>query len=166
MKIELKKWNITYKYDLIRLCNAVNRNYLSNRLPYPYTESDAEWWLNHVQEMDGTTGLFRAVAADGKIIGNISVEQKTDVHCKDAEIGYMLDSDLWSRGIMTEAVKQICQMSFEQLDLIRLTGLVYKPNTASQKVLEKNNFILEGIMKNAVYKDNNIYDLCIYGKYK
>ena len=27
-----------------------------------------------------------------------------------------------------------------------------------------NNFILEGIMKKAVINNNNIYDLCIYGK--
>lgn len=67
---------------------------------------------------------------------------------------------------MTEAVRQICDTAFRGQDIIRITGLVYEPNTASRKVLEKNGFVLEGVMKNAVIKNGNIYDLCIYGKLK
>jgi len=44
--------------------------------------------------------------------------------------------------------------------------LVYEPNIASRRVLEKNDFILEGVMKNAVVKNNNIYNLCVYGMLK
>ena len=107
---------------------------------------------------------FEKIIVDGKIIGTISVEQKEDVYRKDAEIGYYLLPEEYSKGIMTEAVRQICETAFEKLDIIRITGLVYEPNIASRKVLEKNNFILEGTMKKAVIKNNNIYDLCIYGK--
>ena len=70
----------------------------------------------------------------------------------------------YAKGIMTEAVRQICEIAFEKLDIVRITGLVYEPNIASRKVLEKNNFLLEGVMKNAVIKNENICDLCIYGK--
>nr|WP_235897365.1 GNAT family protein [Baileyella intestinalis] len=46
---------------------------------------------------------------------------------------------------MTEAVRQICAAVFLELDIIRITGLVYAPNVASQRALEKNNsFIREG----------------------
>lgn len=83
---------------------------------------------------------------------------------KDAEIGYYLLKDKISQGIMTEAVKQICDIAWRKMDIIRITALVYQPNIASIKVLEKNDFILEGTMKNAVCKFDNIYDLCIYGK--
>ena len=138
--------------------------HLSDRLPNPYTNESAEWWLNIVKENEGKTGIFREIIVDGKIIGTISVEQKEDVYRKDAEIGYYLLPEEYSKGIMTEAVRQICETAFEKLDIIRITGLVYEPNIASRKVLEKNNFILEGTMKKAVIKNNNIYDLCIYGK--
>ena len=33
MKIELKKWSIEDKESLIRICNTIDRNYLSDRLP-------------------------------------------------------------------------------------------------------------------------------------
>lgn len=34
------------------------------------------------------------------------------------------------------------------------------------RVLEKNGFELEGLLKQAVDKNGNIYNLCIYGKVK
>ena len=116
------------------------------------------------EEHDGKDGIFRAVLVDGTIVGNISVEQKSDVYGKDAEIGYLLITEKWSQGIMTEAVGQICNLAFSSLDIIRITGLVYEPNSGSRRVLEKNGFILEGILKHAVVKDGSIYNLCIYGK--
>lgn len=164
MKIELKKWSFEDKEFLIKMCNTIDRNYLSDRLPNPYTNEDAEWWLNMVQETDGKRGVFREIVVDDKIIGTISVEQKEDVYRKDSEIGYYLLQEEYSKGIMTEAVRQICEIAFEKLDIIRITGLVYEPNLASRRVLEKNDFLLEGVMKKAVVKNKNIYNLCIYGK--
>ena len=166
MNVKLVKWTQENKHELIRICNEVDRSYLSNRLPYPYTEESADWWLGMVSEHDGKDGVFRAIAADGKIVGNISVEQKSDVYCKDGEIGYLLLTDFWSKGIATEAVRQICAEAFSALDIIRITGLVYAANIASARVLEKNGFAREGLQRNAVYKDGKIYDLCLFGKLK
>ena len=148
------------------ICNAADRSYLTGRLPFPYTEADADWWLKMVEGHDGKDGIFRSVSVDGMIVGNISVEQKSDVYGKDAEIGYLLITEKWSQGIMTEAVGQICDIAFSSLDIIRITGLVYEPNSGSRRVLEKNGFLLEGILKNAVVKEGRVYDLCIYGKLK
>lgn len=166
MQIELKKWCLSDMERLTMLCNQVDRTYLSNRMPFPYTAEDAKWWLNMVAEHEGKDGVFRSISVNGTIIGNISVEQKTDVHAQDAEIGYVLLTESWSKGIMTEAVRQICEIAFSELSIIRITGLVYQPNVASAKVLEHNGFSLEGIMRQAIVKDSNIYDLCIYGKLK
>ena len=146
------------------VCNGVDRTFLSNRMPDPYTEEAADWWLGMVAEHDGKDGVFRAVVVDGKVAGNISVEQKADVYCRDAEIGYCLLEEYRSRGIMTEAARRICELAFSELDLVRITGLVYAPNAASQRVLEKNGFVREGVQRNAVFKNGRIWDLCLYGK--
>lgn len=164
MKVTLKKWTPAMKQELMNVCNLVDRSYLSNRMPYPYTDESADWWLGMVTEHDGKDGVFRAIMVDGIVVGNISVEQKSDVYCKDGELGYLLLTDHWSKGIMTEAVRQICEIAFSELDIIRITGLVYAPNVASQRVLEKNGFVREGIQKNAVFKDGQIYDLLLYAK--
>ena len=166
MKMELVKWSPAMKQELIDVCNAVDRTFLSNRMPDPYTEEAADWWLGMVSEHDGKDGLFRAIVIDGRLAGSISVEQKEDVYSRDAEIGYMLLTEYWSKGIMTEAVRRICGQAFSDLDIIRITGLVYARNTASLRVLEKNGFVKEGVKRNAVYKDGKVYDLCLYGKLK
>ena len=166
MNVQLVKWTQETKHELIKICNAVDRSWLTNRLPCPYTEESADWWLSMVSEHDGKDGVFRAIEAEGKIVGNISVEQKSDVYCKDGEIGYLLLTECQSKGIMTEAVHQICDIAFSELDIFRITGLVFAPNIASMRVLEKNGFACEGLQKDAVYKDGQIYDLYLFGKLK
>ena len=166
MEITLEKWKKEDAYDLMRICNETDRTYLSNRLPYPYTEENADWWLNMVSEKEGKSGIFRSVRVDGEIVGNITVEQKEDVFVKDAELGYLLLPDMWSKGIMSEAVRRICEIAFKELDIVRITGQVYEPNAASRRILEKNGFELEGILKKAVFKEGKIWNLCVYGKRK
>ena len=166
MQVELREWSINDWEALVEICHQIDRRYLSDRLPDPYTKDCAMWWLDKVKESEGQCGVFREIVVDGKIVGTISVEQKEDVYRKDADIGYFLLPNQSGQGIMSEAVRQICDIAFQTLDIMRMTGLVYKPNMASRKVLEKNGFVLEGIMKNAVIKNEKIYDLCVYGKLK
>ncbi len=166
MNIELQKWTFDDKEALISICNSIDRSYLSDRLPKPYTEQSANWWLSMVADNESRTGVFRKIVVDGKVVGTISVEQKQDVFRKDAEIGYFLLPEQSSKGIMSVAVKEICKIAFKELDIIRITGLVYEPNIASKKVLLKNGFTFEGTMHNAVFKIGKIHNLCIYGKCK
>lgn len=164
--MELRQWTHKDKISLMNLCNEVDRTYLRGTMPFPYLEEDADWWLTTVEEHDGKDRIVRAIIVDGKVAGSISVEQMADVRSKDAEIGYMLDTDYWGQGVMTDAVREICEIAFREMDIIRITGMVYEPNVASAKVLEKNGFVLEGVLKNAVVKGENIYNLRIYGKVK
>lgn len=163
MNIELRKWTREDKKILMKICNEVNRKYLSNRIPLPYTEKDANWWLDNVEKQEGKTGIFRAIVVDGEVVGNISVEGKDDIRCMDSEIGYLLLNEEFSKGIVTEATRQIVKIAFENLNIIRITGLVCEENIGSRRVLEKNNFILEGIMKDDIFKNEKNYNMCIYG---
>ena len=43
--MELRHWTQADAMELTSMCNAVDRHYLSDRLPNPYTEKDAEEWL-------------------------------------------------------------------------------------------------------------------------
>ena len=158
IKIELKQWALSDAKELTSLCNAVNRRFLSDRLPNPYTEKDAEEWLKTVSENEAVTGIYRAIVYDRKLIGSISVEKKDD----DAEIGYMLHNDYSNKGIGTEAVKQICPIAFKVLSLEQITANVFQPNIASIRVLLKNGFKYKGAIPNAVIKDGYVYDLLIY----
>ena len=165
LKVELRKWSLADKKELMELCNAVDRTYLSDRLPNPYTEEDADWWLNMVAKSEGIDGTFRAVVVNGNIIGSVSVERKAD-NKLDGELGYMLLKEYWNRGIMTQAVRQACDVAIKELGLNRITANVYHPNVASQHILLKNGFVQEGVKRKAVIKGDNVYDILIFGLLK
>lgn len=164
MKIELKKWKIEDKDELINLCNKVDRRYLSNHIPAPYETSDALAWISKVRQIDGIDGVYRAIVADGEIVGSISVERRHDIFCIDGEIGYMILPEHSSKGIATEAVASICSTAFFELSLRRISAVVIADNKASIRVLRKNGFELEGTMRRAATKDGNIYDICLLGR--
>ena len=158
LKLELRHWTQADAMELTSLCNAVDRRFLSDRLPNPYTEKDAEEWLKMVSENEAVTGIYRAIVYDRKLIGSISVEKKDD----DAEIGYMLLDEYTNKGIATEAVKQVCTIAFKVLSLEQITANVFQPNSASIRVLLNNGFKYKGAITNAVIKDGTVYDLLIY----
>ena len=158
LKLELRHWTQADAMELTSLCNAVDRRFLSDRLPNPYTEKDAEEWLKTVSENEAVTGIYRAIVYDRKLIGSISVEKKDD----DAEIGYMILNEYTNKGIATEAVKQICSIAFKALSIEQITANVFQPNIASIRVLLKNGFKYKSAIPNAVIKDGNDYDLLIY----
>ena len=81
IKIELKQWALSDAKELTSLCNAVNRRFLSDRLPNPYTEKDAEEWLKMVTDNNEINGIYRAIVCDGKLIGSISVENHITDFC-------------------------------------------------------------------------------------
>lgn len=161
--VQLRKWQSSDKESLKALCNTVDRQYLSDRLPSPYTDSDAEWWLNMVTEAEGKSGLFRAVTVDGQVVGSISVERREDVYRIDGELGYMLLTDHWSQGIMTQAVAQITRLAFELLDIQRVTAHVFASNIASARVLEKNGYEKEATIRRGAIKNGEIHTIVQYG---
>lgn len=162
MTITLHQWTSADKEALIELCNAVDRMFLSDRLPNPYTDEDADWWLGMVSENEGKEGVWRSIWADGQLVGSISVERKDGGGHAIGEIGYMILTPWWSQGIGTEAVRQICEIAFQELAMEQIIGQVFSENVASARVLEKNGFRLEETKARAVVKDGEMVDVREY----
>lgn len=153
MTISLHPWTLTDKPALMALCNAVDRTFLSDRLPNPYTEADADCWLGMVAENEGKEGVWRSIRADGNLIGSISVERRDGDGHSIGELGYMILTPWWSKGIGTEAVRQMCGIATRELGLTQISATVSVGNRASGRVLEKNGFRLEETKAGTVVKD-------------
>lgn len=164
MTINLHEWTSADTGTLIALCNAVDRTFLSDRLPYPYTEADADWWLGMVAENDGKEGIWRSIWADSELVGSISVERNSDEQRNVGSIGYMILTPFWTQGIGTEAVRQICGIVFQELAFERIIGQVFPENVASVRVLEKNGFRLEETIVEKVIKSGMVRDVKLYRK--
>lgn len=164
MKIELKEWSLKYLLDLVYLCNNVDRTYLTGNIPYPYRKEDALWFIRFAKKRDMVFGVYRAIVVDGKCIGEISVVIQDDIYIRSATLGYYLLDDYKNNGIATKVVKEICALAFEHLIINRITATTFEDNFASRRVLEKNGFVLEGILKDNLFKKNKTFNECIYGK--
>ncbi|KAI8566281.1 hypothetical protein RHMOL_Rhmol02G0028000 [Rhododendron molle] len=89
---------------------------------------------------------YRAICIDNRPIGAISVTPKQGSDSCRGEIGYVLGSKYWGKGIATRAVKMVAAEIFtEWPHLVRLEGIVDVDNIGSQKVLEKAGFQREGV---------------------
>lgn len=164
MTILLRPWR---EEDIPALARYADDSRIAANLrdvfPSPYTEADARWFVEDCMARDGNDVLFRAITADGEVVGSISVARGADVYRQSGELGYWLAVPFWGQGIMTRAVEQICREAFESLGLVRISAEVFAHNTASRRVLEKAGFQLEGVLRKSVTKNGRLYDACIYG---
>ena len=165
MNIELIRWDEADPDDIARIFTDIDRSYLSDGLPAPCTRADVERWLNETMlPKEGKRGLFRIIRVDGKCAGDVQLECKDGVYRRDADIGYVLLDEYKGQGVMTGAVGSVCAEAFATLDILRISAQVYAPNIASRRVLEKNGFQQEGVMRRAVCKGDQIYDMLLYSR--
>ena len=95
---------------------------------------------------------------DSKLVGSISLHLQTDILRKNAEIGYWLGEQHWGKGIITQAVPQMIDYGFKNMDIVRIFARIFGTNKASQKVVEKCGFILEGKYEKTIFKNNEFID--------
>ena len=148
--------------------NINNKKIYRNTLhiPYPYTLKDAKKWIDdNLKEAKNKEpkSINFAIDIKGEVAGGIGFD---NIQEHKAEIGYWLGEKYWSQGIMTQAVKLITKFGFEKLKLKRTYGFVFLWNKPSARVLEKNGFKLEGILRKNVKKDNKLLDSYIFAKIK
>lgn len=163
MNVSLRKWEKEDGDNLSKLLS--NKKILDNLrdgLPYPYTKEDALEYINFILESDPDSTFAYAIDVDGVAVGSIGAFRQENIYSCTAELGYYLDEAYWSKGIMTQAVKMICDKIFNQTDIIRIYAEPFSNNIGSRKVLEKAGFQLEGIMKNNTIKNGKVQDMAMY----
>jgi len=136
------------------------------RIPHPYTIKDAKEFINNYlnkYNKKGSDKFILAIEIDGQIVGALGLE---DIKKHMAEMGYWIGKKYWNKGIMTEAVRIMTRIGFRKYKLTRIYAQTFLKNTASRKVLEKNGYKIEGIMRKDTLKDGKLYDSTIYAKLK
>jgi ribosomal-protein-alanine N-acetyltransferase len=77
---------------------------------------------------------------------------------KRAEIGYELHPKYWKQGVTSEAIQEVLRFSFEKMDLFRIGAVVYPENIASIKLLEKQGFKNEGLLRGYMLQNDQFHD--------
>ncbi|WGT41733.1 GNAT family protein [Lysinibacillus sp. 1 U-2021] len=66
-------------------------------------------------------------------------------------MGYELSKNYWHLGIMSETMKEVLSIGFNQLGLVRIQAIVAVENIASKKLLTKFTFKEEGYLRQYEY---------------
>ena len=167
MEILLRPWRAEDAKEI--WCYANNRKVAENLrdvFPFPYEQRDATDFIGHCIKSEGKGQICRAICVDEKPVGSIAISLGQDVYRRSAELGYWLAEPFWGKGIMSQAVAQICQEAFERFDIVRIYAEPYAYNKGSRRVLEKARVVLEGSSKQSVYKNGQMHDSCIYALLK
>ena len=163
MNCVLRKWRLSDAKDLAAaLSNEKILNNLRDGLPFPYTEQDAGDYITAMLSADENSTFAYAITVDDRAVGSIGAFRQSNIHRQTAELGYYLAEEYWGRGIMTEAIRQLCLIVFDTTDILRIYAEPFAYNTGSRRALEKAGFALEGIMKNNAVKNGKVLDMALY----
>lgn len=127
---------------------------------------DSLKWINMVVQA-AENNIFISwnitVRGTNKTIGIIALWRIVKEHYR-AELGYVLHPDFQNKGIMNEALQVVLEYGFNTLKLHSIEARINPANSASIKLLERNNFIREAYFRenyyfNGIFSDTAVYSL-------
>ena len=98
---------------------------------------------------------------DNRFAGTIGLNNLSK-GMKRAEIGFEIHPDFWRTGITSEAVKAVLHYSFTEMGLHRMGAVTFLDNVASIKLLEKNGFEQEGILRSYLFQNGQSHDARVF----
>ena len=159
----LRPWRATDKADLVRHANdrRVWRN-MTHTFPHPYTEQDADLWLEIAAHPGASIQL--AIAVDGQAVGGIGAIAGEGIFEATAQFGYWLGHAFWGRGIAAAAARALADRIGSERLFARLEAQVFEWNPASMRVLEKAGFTRDAVLRCAATKDGRLIDTVLYSR--
>jgi len=162
--IELRDFHLDDAESLAKNANNTKvARYLRELFPSPYTIEDAKWWVGEGCKLGDSRNL--AIDFEGQCIGGAGLQFQHSENRYSCELGYWLGEPHWGKGIATSVVAKLRVLAFSEYEIVRLYGPVAGGNDASMCVLEKNGFVLEGVLKKHLYLRGTFYDEHIYAVY-
>lgn len=167
MRIQLRPWEPTDAAALAALLSDRRvQDRLRDGLPYPYTEEDGRAYIAAMLAAEKDDTFAFAVTVEGRVVGNVGAFRQGNIHRCTAELGYYLAREYWGRGIMTEAVRQLCAYVFAETDILRIFAEPFADNIGSCRVLEKAGFSYEGTLRGSAVKNGRVLDMRMYARLK
>lgn len=133
-------------------------------LNMPMSMRDEMDWFDGLAKRDLNQRPLAIEISKGKgwkLIGNCGVFG-IEWENRSAELGIMIgEKSEWNKGYGAEAMSLLLHHGFETLNLNRIALRVYAENVRAVRSYEKAGFVLEGRMREAVYKNGNYDDVLI-----
>ncbi len=150
---------------------SINNDYqvmrtASSGILYPTTvEDEARFMANQTSYSGGDYQFAIERLHNSQFIGQCGFLQVSWKN-RRAEIAIMLDQKAIGHGYGTEAVSLLCRFAFEEMNLHKLKATVFSFNAPAIRCYEKNGFVMEGTLKDEVYREGKYHDAYVMALYK
>jgi len=134
------------------------------QIPNPYTRDDAIKFYQIVSQSKETKNArYFAICFENNpnLIGTITLHFYRDYPYM-AMIGYWMGKEFRNQGYMTEALKLVIQVGFEEYKIKRIFCTHRVENMASRRVMLKAGMEYEGTLKSNIYYKGIYYDTPYY----
>ncbi len=147
-----------------RLLSDPHGSRFSHRPPVSMAETRLR--LEHALSLQSAGNLITWAIAEspgGPMIGYVGLYRMAPAH-RRSEVGYLLRSDHWGKGLMTEALERVVKHGFEALGFHRVEAHTHPENRPSIRLLERCGFQFEGVLRQNYLMDGVFWDSAVYGK--
>lgn len=165
-KVTLRRFKLSDAPSIYKYINNKEVCRWTARIPYPYPKKGAVEFIrrSRLNARKGQT-INYAITLKGarEPVGSIGLK-KIDMKNRQAEIGYWLGQPFWGQGIMTEAVRLMVNFGFENLKFHRIYAGAFLANKGSAKVLLKNGFKREGLLRDRWFRFGRWQSVELYSR--
>ncbi|WP_449621898.1 GNAT family N-acetyltransferase [Robertmurraya sp. Marseille-Q9965] len=136
-------------------------NSLGTNFRYINIETDTEWFDNYLNNRTNSIRCAICREESSEIIGVVYL-LNIDLINRSAEFAIMIgESNNQGRGIGTFATESMLNHAFMDMNLNRVYLSVLEENMRAIRLYEKVGFIIDGIIREAVYKNGEFKDLVL-----
>ncbi len=125
------------------------------------SEREKKWIENAIFNDKNNIRLAICLKENNQYIGNVNLVNIEWIN-RQAEFSIFIgEKKEWRKGYATEATKLMVDFGFNQRNLNRIYLTVLENNKVAIHLYEKMGFKKEGILREALFKDNKYYNLII-----
>lgn len=115
-----------------------------------------------ISQFDKAENFIWLLKEGEEVVGNLSLHNINRMMLT-AEIGYMISPQARGKGFATYCVRYLTQLCFEKTPLRKLIAYVHEDNIPSARVLEKNGYKAEGLLREHYLIDGKPENEIIFG---
>ena len=144
------------------------RSDIGRWLPWADETNSVQEEIDFIKYARERTAAYKAliltILMNDKAVGTVDLHNISEKNSR-AEIGYWISKDVQGRGIMTESVKRLVEISFRDLNLQKIIIMAESENLKSRAVAERSGFLYEATLKEHLVYKGEFKDLIVYSKF-
>jgi [ribosomal protein S5]-alanine N-acetyltransferase len=112
----------------------------------------------------GTGVRWRVSDGGDGFVGTCGYQLLTHGRGRRGEIGFDLARGWQGRGVMAEVLPVVLAFGFEALGLRRVEAMVTPGNDRSRRLLERQGFVREGVLRDYAFWNGRFWDQILYAR--